>query len=237
MRIYNKVLSQEDVTNSYNADKRSIENNENNISRNNLVLEYSVNNSNKFELKSITDVKGNIKADLYNVTLNDLGNGLEFNGSNSYAKIESLSENLEFPLSLELTIEWPQKLSGYGVVFYEPNSGITFGIWDNYINVTIGEKSNLIEVPADFYSKGVKNIIINYTSLTDYKMYINGNEIPQLTTKDRWLKYSSPIIIGSRAGSYDYFKGTLYELKIYNKILKNNEINSEYQKAINRYQK
>lgn len=60
--------------------------------------------------------------------------------------------------------------------------------------------------------------------MTDFELYVNGEKINKNTFTDSWNNSIGTVpYLGKRNGR-DYFKGTIYNFKIYNVILSEDEI-------------
>ena|GEM_PF-3231634 len=223
-RIYNKILQEDEILNSYQSDKEFIENGTNKIERNNLVLEYNIKNN--FTIKNvpyiIKDSSKNQNDIIFNdAEYNEKRNGIIFNGNSTYAQL-NLKQALTFPMTIETTISCTEKKNE--VIYLEPESQTALGIWNNNFLLTILTQAVTIPVPSDFYDGELKHIVITYNSLTDFELYVNGEKINKSTSTDSWnISIGTVPYLGKRNGR-DYFKGTMYNFKIYNVILSEDEI-------------
>ncbi len=237
LRIYNKILSESEITESYINDKGVIENNQNSINRSNLVLEYTVKNNDFNEMKyaiAKKDMSGNnVYAELYDTEINQEENGIKFNGTSSYAKI-NLKQNLEFPVTVELAITAEDANTSKQVIFSEPNLKIGMLKYESYFYMTINYNTYGFKIPSDFFDGTIKYITITYESLDKIKMYINGEEITEKTTQ--YVNSSSEpennIYLGKRSTG-NHFKGTFHEFSIYNSIFDQNTIIERYKNKTN----
>ena len=237
LRIYNKILSESEITKSYINDKGVIENNQNSINRSNLVLEYTVKNNDFNEMKYVIakkDMSGNnVYAELYDTEINQEENGIKFNGTSSYAKI-NLKQNLEFPVTVELAITAEDANTSKQVIFSEPNLKIGMLKYESYFYMTINYNTYGFKIPSDFFDGTIKYITITYESLDKIKMYINGEEITEKTTQ--YVNSSSEpennIYLGKRSTG-NHFKGTFHEFSIYNSIFDQNTIIERYKNKTN----
>ena len=237
LRIYNKILSESEITESYINDKGVIENNQNSINRSNLVLEYTVKNNDFNEMKyaiAKKDMSGNnVYAELYDTEINQEENGIKFNGTSSYAKI-NLKQNLEFPVTVELAITAEDANAWKQVIFSEPNLGIGMLKYESYFYMTINYNTYGFKIPSDFFDGTIKYITITYESLDKIKMYINGEEITEKTTQivNSSSEPENNIYLGKRSTG-NYFKGTFHEFSIYNSIFDQNTIIERYKNKTN----
>ena len=237
LRIYNKILSESEITESYINDKGVIENNQNSINRSNLVLEYTVKNNDFNEMKYVIakkDMSGNnVYAELYDTEINQEENGIKFNGTSSYAKI-NLKQNLEFPVTVELAITAEDANTSKQVIFSEPNLRIGMLKYESYFYMTINYNTYGFKIPSDFFDGTIKYITITYESLDKIKMYINGEEITEKTTQtvNSSSELENNIYLGKRSTG-NYFKGTFHEFSIYNSIFDQNTIIERYKNKTN----
>ena len=64
--------------------------------------------------------------------------------------------------------------------------------------------------------------------MTDFEFYINGQKLDKNTSTDAWATDVGTISYLGRRQRGDYFKGIMYEFRIYNTILSENEIMENY---------
>lgn len=135
-RIYSKILSQNEIMESYNSDKAFLENNGTIMNRENLVLEYIVKNNEsniynictKFGTNKIIDRSNhNNNATAHDITYYRNKDGGIFNGESGYIDV-NLNEKLIFPVTIEMIVKTSNE-NRTEVFYMEPNLGICFGSW------------------------------------------------------------------------------------------------------------
>lgn len=190
------------------------------------MVSYDIKNNHETNLQSnkifLYDLSGNgNNATLYNTTLIDNNDGVILDGTSSYANFQ-LQQELTFPLTYEFDLQTsvPNTRS---ILFTEPKSKTAFGIWDGYFNVTLSTDSQTITVPDDFYDGTKKHIVLEFTSLTDFELYIDGTKLSKNSSLDGWYTYDENPCIGKRR-TEAYFNATLYTFKIYNRLLEQSEL-------------
>ena len=77
--------------------------------------------------------------------------------------------------------------------------------------------------------------MIEYKSLIDFDVYINGVKITKNESRDGFTSGIGDIPYLGRRESGSYFNGTIYSFDIYNRILSEQEIENNYNKAKERY--
>lgn len=222
-RIYDKILSESEILSSYISDKNYIENDSEEIVRNNVV--YTMN------ISEIKDLSGNQK----NIIINDgesneEKNGCIFNGTSTFAEVDL--ENIIFPMTVEMTIQSTQK---NGTVLYiDPKSKTAISI-GSYFTCTVNDEAETYKTPEDFFDGTLKNIIITYNSLTDFNVFVNGVKLEKYGSKSSLTVNIPPVAyIGSRSGK-DYFDGTVYDFTIYKGILEEKCIINKYNEKLKLY--
>ena len=204
-----------------------IEKGTNKIDRNGLILEYDI-KTNHYEIvpNIAKDMSNNENDAVFtNAKYNEGRNGVIFDGTSTYAQL-SLKQNLTFPMTIETTIACTEAQTS--LIYLEPISQTALGMWEDYFIVTIYEKTLTIPIPLDFFNGEIKHIVITYNSLTDFEFYINGQKLDKNTSIDAWATDVGTISYLGRRQRGDYFKGIMYEFRIYNTILSENEIMENY---------
>ena len=223
-KIYNRLFSESEVIKTDN--------------RENLILEYDLSKDNKYsdslelkELKDNTNKNNNAICNDILVTNDKLG--MIFNGTTSYVTMK-LKDEIKFPCTYEVDLKTTVK-SNNEIIFIEPKSNTALGIWNDYFIMTANEYSNIAIIPTDFYDGNLKHIIIEYKSLIDFDVYINGVKITKNESRDGFTSGIGDIPYLGRRESGSYFNGTIYSFDIYNRILSEQEIENNYNKAKERY--
>ncbi len=192
------------------------------------IVSYKIKNNKENTIKKnftqLSDLSGNGNiANLYNTDTAEKNDGIVFNGSSSYAQID-LQQNLTLPLTLEFVLTVPKEGNAMQILFANPT--IAFGFTDEWhllVADSSNNKTNYLELPSDFYDGNKKRIVVTYNSSTDYKAYVNNVELAKSSSTDFWMLPSVPYL--GRRHNGTYFKGTIHEFRIYNKILSESEIN------------
>lgn len=238
-KIYNKEFTQEEVIQKYQLDRGFFENNhiEGEINNENLILDYTVkNNSNNVEKEipgTLEDLTGNsVNAILQDAEYNEDRTGIVFNGTSTYSQIDSSKLNITFPTTITIAAKWEENTSQDDIIFIDNNSKIGIGTWlSQYMILEIkGAPVLYYDLPLDFYTKEINYITVVYSSIEDYQLYINGTKIEgKLTTGNGWNKNDTGTYLGRR-NTEGYFKGILYQFKIYDKLFSEEEIIENYYK-------
>ena len=79
--------------------------------------------------------------------------------------------------------------------------------------------TDIVDIPTGFFDGKVKHIVVEYESLTESKMYIDGIEMQKIDDTDGFSSGVGDTPYLGRRGQGDYFNGTIYSFDIYNKIL------------------
>ena len=203
-RIYNRILEETEYSGTNN--------------KNNLIVEYDVDNANSFKDKEIlhrlVDLVNDNNAECYNTEINSEGDGVIFNGSSSYLTLD-LKSTLSFPLTIEMDISTSSTQNDQ-VFYIDTNSQTAFGYYDGIFICTANtEYLKTYKVPSGFLDGNIKHIEVKYNTLKDYEVFVNG-QICQVSSHTNYWSSSSGSYIGRRS-SGNYFNGTLYKFKIYNK--------------------
>ena len=224
-RIYNKLLSKDEILDSYINNKNNLTENTNKIERNNIIYEMYIN--------KIQDLTGNKSyLVLYNENYDEDNKEIKFNGKSTYGVI-NLEEELMFPLTIEATIK--SAISQDMILFIDPKSKAAISVGKDYITCTVDKESETYKTPSDFYDGNLKNITVTYKTLTECTVYINGKKAEKYGKKSSLTIYiPSNMYLGSRNGN-GYFEGTIYNFTIYRKDLDEEEILENYKEKIELY--
>ena len=180
-------------------------------------------------VKRIKDKTGKSSdAEMNDVSFLDNEKGIVFNGESTYGILDSDKVNLSCPTTITAVVKWES--GNNNLLFIDAKSKIGIGAYNNKILLTAkGETSYYYEIPADFFTNEVNYITVQYNQdVTDNMLYINGEKMQQLTSKSSWNLSESGTYLGRRrAGSY--FKGILYNFKIYNKLFSEQEVLYAYE--------
>lgn len=237
-RIYNRVLSENEVKLNYDKDKKFLENGEVIQRKENTVLEYIIKNNEsnvytKFKTNKIVDLSNNNNnATAHNIAYYDKKDGGILDGNSSYVTVNKKDE-LTFPMTVEMVIQTSVDSSKTEILYFEPKSGICFGIWrgENFF-CTAENQAQLIPIPSDFYDGGLKHIVVTYNSTDDYEVYINGKKQEKSTLTDTFTSDGDKTFYLGRRSRGNFFKGVFYEFNIYSNILDENRILNNYHKCM-----
>ena len=165
---------------------------------------------------------------LQDVTYKD--NGMYFNGSNSYATINTpiVTGNNE---TVELLIK-PLNTNNQVIYLGDSSEKIEFGVYSGYI--IVGTTSTYtFNLPSDYADGRIKHIAITYDN-DDYEVYYNGTKLEKRSNKDYWGTLSNTRL-GRDGGSGSNYNGYIYGIKIYDRTLKTDEIELNYNVDVARY--
>lgn len=177
-------------------------------------------------LKLNDKTSNNINADIVNAKYNNKRNGIVFNGSNTYATIDSNTINLSYPTTISTAVKWEK--GSNNLLFIDAESKIAIGTWNNEILLTVGDNySYSYSLPEKFFENEINYITVQYNGNKDNVLYVNGEKMKKSSYYGSWDKSESGIYIGRRA-SGSYFKGIVYDFSIYNRLLTEEEIISKY---------
>lgn len=163
------------------------------------------------------DKIGGITFTMNNVSLDGNG-GVVFNGTSSYG---NYSSNLNFPSSTH-TIEIVLNCTGNGLrvaFMINASNNVAFGYSSggDYV-VTKSGNSNARSTWKTNYNTGVHVI-----SVTPSNAYDNGSAMVYRNT-DTWYLRTGGTFVGSRSANNAFFKGTIYQIRVYNRALTSDEI-------------
>ena len=102
----------------------------------------------------------------------------------------------------------------------------------SYFIFTANTSRQVIPIPTDFYDGNVKHLVITYNSLDDFEFYINGIKQEKSTTTDYFSSDGNGTFYIGRRARGNFVKGDFYEFNIYNNILDEDRILSNYHKSI-----
>ncbi len=190
---------------------------------NGLIAYYPLNNS-------VADEKGNHNGTSYNLTASNDRNGnanscFYFNGYNSYIDLkENFIGNSNFTISLWFKTDYDGHI----------NTLVSTRHNDNSFSHTIVIENNKLELSLDgpgYFKlfKGNKNVNDNswhfltvIKNSSNYNLFLDGNEIS--SGSGNISTNNSAIHIGHHGAWNNFFKGSIDEVRFYNRALSNNEI-------------
>lgn len=162
------------------------------------------------------DKIGGVEFAMHNVTLDDAG-GVVFNGTNSYGNYPN---NLDFPSSTHTIEVVTQRSSTEMACVFMINAAdnVAFGFSSSigYIVTKSGNSNpraayNIIDNDLHVYSVKANNA------------FSDGN-IMTVRTVDTWYLRQGGTFVGSRSSDNAPFKGSVYQIRIYNRQLSDKEI-------------
>ena len=175
------------------------------------------------------DISGNgNNFNLQDVSYKD--NGMYFNGSSSYATINTpiVTGNNE---TVELLIK-PLNTNNQVIYLGDSSEKIEFGVYSGYIIVGT-TRTNTFNLPSDYADGKIKHIAITYDN-GDYEVYYNGTKLEKRSNLDYWGTLSNTRL-GRDGGSGSIYNGYIYGIKIYDRTLKTDEIELNYNVDVARY--
>ena len=159
-----------------------------------------------------------------------------FNGSNGYVELTNSTISTPDAETVEITF---RPTSPRNEVLYSGNSNekIAIGIYaannKRYLIVGLNQNKQTYLVPEDFYDGKDKNITVIYNE-GEYTLYYNNQELIEDEYANRFDANTSTYI-GSNRGSNYPFNGYIYNVKVYDRALKLDEIQRNYNVDITRY--
>lgn len=162
------------------------------------------------------DRKGGIEFAMNNVSIGSDG-GVIFSGS-SYGYY---SENLNFPSSSS-TIEvvvYPSA-NAAGVVFFTNAAGmVAFGLGDR-----ITTKSGNGNYRSTYIWESTGPFRKFTFAVAGNSLAVRDKSHPTASGTDSWFLKNKGTYIGTRSTSQNFFKGSIYQIRIYNRVLTEDEI-------------
>ena len=236
LRVYNTTLDASAALASHNADMNMISNDTENANRNNLILEYVVKNDLSSYVDTLTDLAGNKDLTCYNLIYNSSTKGLIFNGTNSYAYAFNNS-GFSYPLTLEATLS--TNSTGSMILYLDTNTETAIGFTNGEFIFSNKSHTYKVPVPNDFRNGELKHLVIVYRSLDnygDFDVYLNNTLLSKNSTTDFWSVSNTYFSLGRRATNPEnYFKGTLYELNVFEGALTAEQVQNRYQIVSSKY--
>lgn len=180
-------------------------------------------------LKLKDKTQNTIDAELKKAKYNDNGKGVVFDGTTTYGVLDSSKINFSCPTTITVAVKWENGANN--LLFIDAKSKMSIGTWNNELLLTARDtKSYSYSLPDNFFNNEVNYITVQYNSnVSDNILYVNGEKMNKSSYYGTWNKNESGTYLGRRA-SGSYFKGIIYDFKIYNKLLTEQEIMERYQK-------
>lgn len=173
------------------------------------------------------DRVGGIAFTMNNVTLDGNG-GVVFNGSSSYGNYPN---NLDFPSSshtIEITLNKTNQTSLQVAFMINASNMVAFGFssGSDYIITKSGD-SNVRET----WNTGSGLHTYSVTNSTAYK----DKAVMTQRSMDTWYLRTGGTFVGSRSADNAFFKGTIYQIRVYNRALTADEILHNHAIDISKY--
>jgi hypothetical protein len=167
------------------------------------------------------------------------GRALSFDGTNDRVNIpDSSSLDLTDGVTMEAWVR-PSSLGGWDTVVLKEQPGNL--VYALYANTGPGPASGEIETTAGYFTQYATGALpLNtWTHLamtydgTTLRLYINGAEVGSRPVSGSVVTSSSALRIGGNAVWGEYFGGLIDEVRIYNRALSPQEIQTDMNTAIN----
>ena len=207
--------------------------------------------------ESLIDLKRTTDIDLSNVSFDSTGQP-EFDGTDDYIELGDSLNSIGSNATFEIVFKATETSDNYRIMLGWGNgnsnySGIHIGSWtsgytDESFHVTLNSSilTMLVRKGHSFYKDNTFHHAIVTVGTNNYSIWIDGVEQTftfaqgsQSTILNNAIGYNSNITsqIGRRpyGGGTGYFKGDLPVMKVYDKILSNEEIKQNYNAYKNRF--
>jgi hypothetical protein len=243
IRIYDKALTAEEVSLSYNQTKENVTNNYVELSwtdqdvEDELLLYMPFEEGSGTETKDWSDNKNDgILENSPSWTTGKYGNAIDFDGSDDYINISKVSNEFN-PYSGTITA-WINSIDAASPFEYIFDiNGNTSG---NYISLRFRSdgysrwdftyrangNSEILEIAPELINKNQWEFITFTWDLTDDKviLYLNGITMGESNSLQTWVGSINSAIIGADTSGSNSFNGTIDEVHIYNRSLSQREI-------------
>jgi hypothetical protein len=250
LRVFNRVLSDSEMFNLYNASRETLAASQPPFLNNGLVL-YQTMDASDLNYTNGTTVdrsrKGNsgtlvgyTNATTTAYKAGKVGSALSFNGSSQYVSVpNSSSLNPSGDLSISAWV----KTSIVGVagknIIAKGNGNDYFQQYefqiggDNKVYFVIGNSTNngyyILNTPSAVLSSGWNNVTATLSD-TSANIYVNGVlDSSASGSGSRIAANSNPVFIGGRQDNSTYFNGSIDDVRVYNRALSAYEVTQLYQ--------
>jgi len=194
-----------------------------------LVYDFSNNNTNNATLQN---------GPVHNFSGGKFAGAYEFDGVDDYIYLNSTAEINEYPFTLSA---WAKKIDdgNNGTIVALTQIGVSdfrmYGLWINssgqaemIADDTSGSGGAILGGGNDI-TGGWHHIVGVFTSDSDKRLYVDGDNVVNITTSETFLTISN-IEVGRLGDSTpsDYFNGTIDEVVVWNRSLSSTEIKDLY---------
>ena len=165
-----------------------------------------------------------------------IGNAAHFNGTNAYIKVNN-STSLQSPRNALSMSAWIYLENGHDIVSgiaskTETNNYGQYGFaihhWSNnslYVHLREGSGNG---TPYNFQNNRWYFVAFTWDG-NSIRLFVNGELIGRHQYSKPLIVDSNPLTIGlDGPGNYEYFKGRMDELRIYNRALSQSEVEQLY---------
>jgi len=252
--IHDRALSDDEIMYNFNIQKSRYSINDNTVIQDNLILHLDAGNTDSYTSGSTTwyDLTSN-NYDAYGAP-NNSGSGTnndnfptfidKWGGVMEFGGKKSLTITSDMGGSDNITIDfWCYKNNKDGVFFFDArNDGGVYYIAGTSANITIGNKltadnPSVHTTDSKWWYKWI-NIVLTSEKTGKSSLWINNEKIA-----DKRLKLNDPFNcnlgqyfrIGARYSNVSNWSGYFSNIKIYDRVLTDNEINWNYQLLKNRF--
>ena len=169
---------------------------------------------------------------LVNATYDDSKKAFRFNGSNAY--IYKSNENISIDENETVEVMFSTNTTGNQVFYNGSNTQkIGIGTWDGYIIVANkSANSYTYDIPSNLADGKIHTISVVYKD-SEYKAYFDNKLMTRRTNTNNWGSNTN-VYVGVRSNG-NYFNGYIYNVKVYNKALTQDEIVKNYNVNATRY--
>ena len=241
-RIYNRAITEEEMENNYNLDKRKYFKStdiklDNKIAKNNLLVYYNLNKNIGFDnIDNINTVRNFVSNEysltLYNSSVSD--KKLKFNGNNSYAKIGDIRPK---NVTYEVVFDTSLFNSEQAIISNTESGGCALQLENNIIRTACHINGSYQRIESKAIEKNTKYYVALTYNGNILKLYLNGVLQSQ---KEISGNIGGPVSGINLMLAYDpndghYLNGNIYSVRIYDRGLTENEIANNYNYDINEF--
>lgn len=169
-------------------------------------------------------------------------NALHFDGINDYGEIKNLQDKLKGPITITVCFNSEEASNFRGLFGNHGASDNVEGIIAQYgdnLNesvLVLGYNSNLAKLDWDTTINKSMSLTVQMDPSIGTKVYVNGELIEQTHNDSDPIRFLEPFWIGK---SFDdtgrYFLGKMNNFMLYNRLLTDEEIKTNYEQDVQRY--